>query len=126
MFRSLPWSLDDIADEYHLAAKCSGSLRDGGMEVLVRRIVKLALLGILIVTSLALIIPGSIGGVVMFLFFPDTKGIPLEEVAAIFGDADEVAVYERELDFDATTHSVIASAGQSEKNGEPGHVESKV
>jgi len=46
---------------------------------------------------LAFIIPGSIGGVVMWVFFPNTKGIPLEEVAAIFGDADEVAVYERDL-----------------------------
>ncbi|KAK3109290.1 hypothetical protein LTR53_017614 [Teratosphaeriaceae sp. CCFEE 6253] len=56
---------------------------------------------------LALIIPGCIGGVVMWLFFPDTNGVPLEEVAAIFGDADEVAVYERDLDFDPTTHAVI-------------------
>jgi len=30
--------------------------------------------------------------------FPDTKGLPLEEVAVLFGDADEVAVYQRELD----------------------------
>ena len=61
-----------------------------------------------------MIIPGSIGGVVMWLFFPDTNGVPLEEVAAIFGDADEVAVYERELDFDPTTHQVIA-AGKAVK-----------
>ena len=39
---------------------------------------------------------------------PAHLGIPLEEVAAIFGDADEVAVYEREIDIDPTTHSVIA------------------
>jgi len=36
------------------------------------------------------------------------NGVPLEEVAAIFGDADEVAVYERDLDFDPTTHAVVA------------------
>ena len=29
----------------------------------------------------------------MFFFYPDTKGLPLEEVAKIFGDADEVADY---------------------------------
>jgi len=33
----------------------------------------------------------------MWLYFPNTKGVPLEEIAALFGDADEVAVYEREL-----------------------------
>ncbi|TKA44871.1 hypothetical protein B0A54_03161 [Friedmanniomyces endolithicus] len=65
---------------------------------------------------LALIIPGSIGGVLMFLYFPDTNGVPLEEVAAIFGDADEVAVYERDLDFDPTTHAVI-DAHSGEKGG---------
>ncbi|KAK4569541.1 hypothetical protein LTR86_003304 [Recurvomyces mirabilis] len=55
-----------------------------------------------------MIIPGTIGGICMWIFFPDTKGIPLEEVAAIFGDAAEVAVYEREIDIDPTTHSIIA------------------
>jgi hypothetical protein len=75
--------------------------------------------------SLALIIPGSIGGVAMWFFFPDTKGIPLEEVAAIFGDADEVAVYERELDFDPATHTVTSNIAH-EKVEEPDHVESKV
>jgi hypothetical protein len=47
---------------------------------------------------LALIIPGTIGGVIMFCFFPDTKGLPLEEIAAIFGDEDDIAVYQREID----------------------------
>jgi hypothetical protein len=34
----------------------------------------------------------------MIMFFPDTKGLPLEEVAALFGDLDEIAVYQREID----------------------------
>jgi hypothetical protein len=33
------------------------------------------------------IIPGTIGAVIMWLFFPDTLGKPLEETAALFGDA---------------------------------------
>lgn len=33
----------------------------------------------------------------MWFTFPNTKGLPLEEVAAIFGDADEVAVYQRDI-----------------------------
>lgn len=42
----------------------------------------------------------------MLFFFPDTKGVPLEEIAAIFGDADEVAIYQREIEIDHTTHTV--------------------
>jgi hypothetical protein len=47
---------------------------------------------------LAFIIPGTIGGIIMFIYFPDTKGLPLEEIAAIFGDEDDIAVYQREID----------------------------
>ncbi|KAF2018528.1 general substrate transporter [Aaosphaeria arxii CBS 175.79] len=43
---------------------------------------------------LAFIVPGTIGSVVMWLFFPDTLGLPLEEVAAIFGDHDEANIKE--------------------------------
>ncbi|KAF2742385.1 MFS transporter [Sporormia fimetaria CBS 119925] len=49
---------------------------------------------------LVFIIPGTIGGIIVWFFFPDTKGLPLEEVAAIFGDVDEVAVYQREIEIE--------------------------
>lgn len=39
---------------------------------------------------LVFIIPGAIGSVTMWLTFPDTRGMPLEEVAAIFGDRGEL------------------------------------
>jgi hypothetical protein len=65
---------------------------------------------------LAFIIPGSIGGVVIWIFFPDTRGMPLEEVAAIFGDADEVAVYQREIEIDEATHTVISHRAEPEKS----------
>ncbi|KAK4539179.1 hypothetical protein LTR36_001179 [Oleoguttula mirabilis] len=39
---------------------------------------------------LCFIIPGTIAGLGIFLYFPDTNGIPLEEVAAMFGDVDEL------------------------------------
>jgi hypothetical protein len=61
---------------------------------------------------LALIIPGTIGCVLMWIFFPDTKGLPLEEVAAIFGDADDVAVYQREIEIDHTTHAIVDHHGE--------------
>jgi MFS family permease len=52
---------------------------------------------------LVFIVPGTIGGIIIWLWFPDTKGLPLEEVAAIFGDKDDVAVYQREIDLDGGT-----------------------
>jgi hypothetical protein len=33
--------------------------------------------------------------------------LPLEEVAAIFGDADEVAIYQKDLEVDLATHTII-------------------
>lgn len=63
---------------------------------------------------LCFIIPGSLGAMVMWFTFPNTKGLPLEEVAAIFGDQDEVAVYQRELEID-DEHHVIDHHGENEK-----------
>ena len=40
----------------------------------------------LILNPVAFIIPGAIGSVIMWMYFPDTLGKPLEEVAALFGD----------------------------------------
>lgn len=59
---------------------------------------------------LCFIIPGTIGGIVMWMYFPNTRGLPLEEVAAIFGDADEIAIYQRDLTVDTTTHTIIDHA----------------
>lgn len=72
---------------------------------------------------LCFIIPGTIGAACMWFLWPDTRGLPLEEIAAIFGDADEVAIYQAEIEIDrGTGQFVIHNAG--EKIGEPGHVES--
>jgi hypothetical protein len=46
---------------------------------------------------LCFIVPGTIGAVIIWFFFPDTLGLPLEEIAAIFGDHDEVAGYMRDI-----------------------------
>jgi hypothetical protein len=66
---------------------------------------------------LAFIIPGCIGGVIMFLFFPDTRGLPLEEIAAIFGDEDEVAIYQREIEVDHNTHALVVKGGLADEKG---------
>ena len=41
----------------------------------------------------------------MFFYLPETKGIPLAEMAKIFGD--EVAVYAEDLHIDHRTHELI-------------------
>ena len=47
-----------------------------------------------------------IGGFVILFFYPDTRGKTLEEIAEIFGDADEVAIYE-DIVVDETAHEVL-------------------
>lgn len=53
---------------------------------------------------LCFIIPGSLMAAVILFWFPDTRAMPLEEVAAIFGDEveyiDEPAVSEKEISVD--------------------------
>jgi hypothetical protein len=55
---------------------------------------------------LVFIIGGSLGGVLIIMYWPDTRNIPLEEIAAIFGDEDEVAVYQYELEIEPATHTI--------------------
>ncbi|KAK7883526.1 hypothetical protein LTR67_011102 [Exophiala xenobiotica] len=45
---------------------------------------------------LCFIIPGCLSAVMIWFWFPDTLGIPLEEVAAMFGDESEIYHVERE------------------------------
>jgi len=65
------------------------------------------------------IIPGTIGAFIMWFFFPDTLGLPLEEVAAIFGDHDEVAGYMRDIhitDDDISNAEGFGSGSDGEKS----------
>jgi hypothetical protein len=48
-----------------------------------------------------------------WIWFPNTLGIPLEEVAALFGDADEVAIYQREIEIDVATHTIVDHHGRA-------------
>jgi hypothetical protein len=77
---------------------------------------------------LVFIIPGTIGAVIMGVWFPDTRGLPLEEVAAIFGDTDEVAIYQRDIEVDFATHTIVDHGHEFEKVNEVkevAHVESQ-
>lgn len=44
------------------------------------------------------IVQAAIGGIACLLFFSDTARKPLEEIAALFGDASEVVVFQKELE----------------------------
>ncbi|KAF2491009.1 MFS transporter [Lophium mytilinum] len=70
---------------------------------------------------LVFIIPGTIGGCIIFFFFPDTKGLPLEEVAALFGDEDEIAVYQREIDIHG--NEIVDRHGDLKEKEEVGYLE---
>jgi hypothetical protein len=60
---------------------------------------------------LPFIIPGSLGGIAMWLWWPETRGLPLEEIAAIFGDSDEVAIYQRDIVVSAIGPVVVKHEG---------------
>lgn len=43
----------------------------------------------------------------MWVFFPDTRKLALEEIAALFGDEDEIAIYHRDIVVAPGTHAII-------------------
>jgi MFS family permease len=107
----------------HLRAKgvCLGVAMISFMNIIWLQAAPTAFLKIGWKFYLCFIIPGTIGGICMLLLWPDTNGLPLEEIAAIFGDSDEVAIYQAEIEIDRNTHAVIVHK-RDEK--EPEHVES--
>lgn len=67
----------------------------------------------------------TIGLVVMYFVLPETKRVPLEEVAAIFGDKDEVVCYLEQLNIDPQTHNSTGNDGTvngivTDREGKPG------
>lgn len=56
---------------------------------------------------LIFIILSGIGTVVCYFFIPETKGIPLEEMAALFGDTDDIAVFSADIHLDHNTHEIF-------------------
>lgn len=64
------------------------------------------------------IVQAAIGGVVSLLWFPNTLGKPLEEVAALFGDSADVVVFQHEIDelrFESgAEHKVVIGAREIE------------
>lgn len=54
------------------------------------------------------------GAIWAFFYLPETKGVPLEEIAALFGDTEEIMVFSEDIHVDlATDHLVVERHGQS-------------
>lgn len=47
------------------------------------------------------------------LSLPETKNIPLEEMAALFGDTDEVAVFSTQIHMNKNTHEISVDGSSS-------------
>ena len=59
---------------------------------------------------LVFIICPAFSVVVIYFFFPETKGLPLEEVARLFGDESEVMVFTEDIVIDHNNHQLTLRA----------------
>ncbi|KAF2492557.1 MFS general substrate transporter [Lophium mytilinum] len=66
---------------------------------------------------LVFIIISGLGAILMFLVLPETKGIPIEEMAKIFGDTEDIMVYAEDIHVDHNTHELVVAA-HGDKSGE--------
>ena len=48
------------------------------------------------------------GGIVIWIWYPNTQGKSLEEIAALFGDDDLVVVYQKDVHIDHESHKIVA------------------
>lgn len=60
----------------------------------------------------------GIGVVWSVIVLPETKNIPLEEMSALFGDANEVAVFSKQIHVDHQTHEVKSDMGTMQRSDE--------
>ena len=52
------------------------------------------------------------------MYIPETKGVPLEEIAALFGDQEEVVIFSANIHVDHNTHElVVDTPGGAAVNG---------
>ncbi|KIW82130.1 hypothetical protein AYO21_04273 [Fonsecaea monophora] len=58
---------------------------------------------------LVFIIICGVGTITMFFLLPETKGVPLEEVAKLFGDTETIMVYASDIHIDHNTHELVVS-----------------
>ncbi|OAL26939.1 hypothetical protein AYO22_03883 [Fonsecaea multimorphosa] len=58
---------------------------------------------------LVFICAATVGATGLYFLLPETSGIPLEEMAKIFGVTDQVAVYLKDVHVDQNTHEVVVT-----------------
>lgn len=56
---------------------------------------------------LVFIVITLVGGIIFWFLLPETKGIPLEEIAKIFGETEDIMVFSEDLHVDHNTHELI-------------------
>ncbi|OAG43644.1 hypothetical protein AYO21_02230 [Fonsecaea monophora] len=56
---------------------------------------------------LVFIIISGLGVFVIYFLIPETKGVPLEEMAKVFGEKDEVQVFAEDIHIDQNTHRLV-------------------
>ena len=52
-----------------------------------------------------------------FFILPEIKGIPLEEIAKIFGETEDIMVFSEDLHIDKNTHELVV-----EQHNDPNHL----
>lgn len=68
-------------------------------------------------TAKVFIVILAVGVIWAWFLVPETKGLPLEEIAALFGDSEDIAVYLRDVHVDQTNDQLVV-AGRHEKEGD--------
>ena len=76
----------------------------------------------------------AVGVILVAIFLPETKGVPLEEIAAIFGDQDEVVVFSEDIQVGGSGDELVvkehhekgAATDSAKDEGAPTHRETIV
>lgn len=72
---------------------------------------------------LCFVVPGTLCGIVIWCFFPETRGIPLESIAAIFGDRAELYDFTLQESQGDTEQALVNITGKTADAEESRHVE---
>ena len=56
------------------------------------------------------IILTAVGAFTLFIYLPETKGVPLEEMGKLFGDTDEIVLYFEDVHVDHNTQELVVNA----------------
>ena len=66
---------------------------------------------------LVFIIITFLGGILYWFVLPETRGIPLEEIAKIFGETEDIMVFSEDLHMDRNTHELVVEEHRNTEGG---------